>query len=46
MLLQNSAANAVIMVLTYFRALGVCSLCEGSKIVFITPSSLTDFETK
>ena len=43
--LQNSA-NAVIMVLTYFKALGACLLCEGSKNVFITPSSLTDFETK
>lgn len=34
------------MVLTYFRALGACSLCEGSKNVFITPSSLAGFGTK
>lgn len=40
--MQNSA-NAVIMVLTYFKALGARSLCEGAKIVFITPSSLADF---
>lgn len=43
--LQNSA-NAVIMVLTYFKALGPRSLCEGGKNVFITPRSLTDFEPK
>lgn len=41
-----TSANAVIMVLTYFRALGACSLCEGSRNVFITPSSLAGFETK
>lgn len=43
--LQNSA-NAVIVVLTYFKALGARSLCEGSENVFITPCSLTGFETK
>lgn len=43
--LQNSA-NAVIVVLTYFKALRARSLCEGSENVFISPRSLTGFETK
>ena len=45
MLLRNSA-NAVIMALTYFKALGARSLREGSKNVFVAPSSLTDVENK